>query len=70
MLKMLFAFPQDMDVLTGEGQQRIELCCLDRITVGSVAVKECLMALGIVSFSTSLPCLCSGDSINSKVERG
>lgn len=69
MLKMLFPFTQDMDVLSGEGQQRTELC-LDRTTVGSVVVKECLMALGIVSSSTSLPCLCSGDSINSEVERG
>lgn len=70
MLKMLFPFTQDMDALSGEGQQRTELCCLHRTTVGSVAVKECLMALGIVSFSTSLPCLRSGDSINSEVERG
>lgn len=70
MLKMLFPFPQDLDVLSGEGQQRIEGCCLDRTTVGSAAVKECLPALGTVSFSTSLPCLCSGDSMNSEVERG
>lgn len=69
MLKMLFPFTQDMDVPSGEGQQRTELR-LDRTTVGSVLVKECLMALGIVSSSTSLPCLCLGDSINSEVERG
>lgn len=67
---MLFPLTWDMDVLSGEGQQRVELCCLDRSAVGSVVAKECSMALGVVSFSTSQPCLCSGDSINSEVERG
>lgn len=70
MLKMLLPLTRDMDVLGGEGQQRIELSCLHRSAAGSGAAKECSMALGVVSFSTSLPCLCSGDSINSEVERG
>lgn len=67
---MLLPLTRDMDVLGGEGQQRIELSCLHRSAAGSGAAKECSMALGVVSFSTSLPCLCSGDSINSEVERG
>ena len=71
----MFLFTQYIVVLSKERQQRIEVVWIQMsvaswTTIKSVVLKECLTALGIVSFSTSLPCLCFGDSVNREVERG
>lgn len=70
----MILFTQYIVVLRKNGQWRTEMCWIQTsgrgwTTVKHVVLKDCLMALGIVSSSTSLPCLCFHDSINSEVER-